>query len=369
MVSLQVALDARGRANNFTLLRLVAALAVVYGHSFEIAWPAPGQADLIALTLRETWAGEIGVWIFFVISGFLVTKSWTERRDIVAFAKARALRLFPALLTMLALLVFMLGPVFSALPWTAYFRAPDTYGYLVWNGSLVKTVYVLPGVFETNPYPAIVNKSLWTLPLEARLYILLAAAGLIGLLRRRAAFNAATLAGGALIAAEPQWFPLNGVSGASLALMFLAGSAAFVNRDWIPLSASVLAAGIALAALLMGTPLFRPALAGIVAYATLWLAYGAPSRPIDRWGDASYGVYIYAFPIQQALVAMVPEITPLSLFGLAGALSVGLGAASWHWIEAPCLALKHRPIKPLSCAGLAAPAAEAIWHSRDSRSP
>jgi peptidoglycan/LPS O-acetylase OafA/YrhL len=367
MASLQVALEARGRANNFTLLRLVAALTVIYGHSFEIARPAPGQADLIALTLRETWAGEIGVWIFFVISGFLVTKSWTDRQDIVAFTKARALRLFPALLTMLALLVLVLGPVCSALPWTAYFRAPGTYGFLVWNGSLVKTVYVLPGVFQTNPYPAIVNKSLWTLPLEARLYILLAAAGLIGLLRRRAAFNAATLALGALIAAEPQWFPLNSVGGDSLVLMFLVGATLFVNRDWIPLSAGVLAAGIALGALLMATPLFRPALAGIVA--TLWLAYGAPSHPIDRWGDASYGVYIYAYPIQQALVAIVPEITPLSLFGLAGALSVGLGAASWRWIEAPCLALKHRPIKSLSGADLAAPAAEAIWHSRDRRSP
>ena len=73
--------------------------------------------------------------------------------------------------------------------------------------------------------------------------------------------------------------------------------------------------------------------------------------------------------MQQALVAIVPEIAPLSLFGLAGALSLGFGAASWHWIEAPCLALKHRTLKSLSGADLAAPTAQAIWHPRDSRSP
>src|SRR5437762_1937042 len=261
MASLQVALDARGRANNFTLLRLVAALAVVYGHSFEIARPAPGQADLIALTLRETWAGEMGVWIFFVISGFLVTKSWTERPDVVAFAKARALRLFPALIVMLCLVAFVLGSALTLLPWATYFRSPGTYGFLIWNGSLAKTAYFLPGLFESNPYPAIVNKSLWTLPLEVRLYILLAAAGLIRLLRQRALFNASALGLGVLIATKPQWFPLNGVGGDSLALMFLVGAALFVNRDWIPRSAGVLAAGIALGALLMGTPLYRPALA------------------------------------------------------------------------------------------------------------
>ena len=365
MASLQVALDARGRANNFTLLRLVAALAVVYGHSFEIARPAPGQADLIALTLRETWAGEMGVWIFFVISGFLVTKSWTERQDIVAFAKARALRLFPALLTMLVLLVLVLGPALSALSPAAYFRAPGTYGFLIWNGSLAKTVYDLPGLFETNPYPAIVNKSLWTLPLEARLYVCLAVMGLAGLLRRRALFNAAALALAALISVRPDWFPLNGVTGSSLALMFLAGAAAFVNRDWIPLSAGILVAGIALGALLMGTPLFRLALAADVAYATLWLAYGAPPFAIDRWGDFSYGIYIYAYPLQQALVATVPGITPLGLFGVAGLISIGFGAASWHWIEAPCLALKHRSIEPLATAEHAVPTAAAIRPLRD----
>src|SRR6266567_1081757 len=245
MASLQAAIDAGGRANNFTLLRLLAALAVVYGHSFEIVRPGSGQSDLIALTLRETWSGEIGVWVFFVISGFLVTKSWTERQDVLAFAKARALRLLPALVVMLCLVAFVLGPLLTSSPLPTYFSERATYGFLFWNGTLLKTSYLLPGLFETNP-AAIANKSLWTLPLEARLYVLLGAAGLVGLLGRRGLFNALALGLGVLIAAKPQWFPLNGVGGDSLALMFLVGAALFVNRDWIPLSASVLAAGIAL---------------------------------------------------------------------------------------------------------------------------
>ncbi|MGH7125038.1 MAG: acyltransferase family protein [Stellaceae bacterium] len=345
MAALKAAVDERSRANNFSLLRLLAALTVVYGHSFEIARPASGQADLVWLALRETWSGELGVWVFFAISGFLIAKSWTERNDIVAFAGARLLRLLPALLVMLCLVTFVLAPIFTSLSSPDYFAHRGIYGFVLWNGSLLRTVYVLPGVFDANPQADVVNKSLWTLPIEARLYVLVALAGLVGLLRRRALFNLVALALGGVILAEPQWFGLKDMAGASaLAVVFILGAAAFINRDRIPLSGMLLVAGLGLTALLAGTALYRPALVGAVAYATLWLAYAVPAFNVERWGDFSYGIYIYAYPLQQAVVAIWPETTPLALFGVAGALSLCCAVASWHLIEAPCLALKSRRV-------------------------
>ena len=360
MASLKAAVDGRPRANNFSLLRLLAALAVVYGHSFEVTRPAPGQVDLVWRALGETWSGELGVWVFFVISGFLIAKSWVERQDIVAFAAARFLRLLPALLVMLCLVTFVLAPTFTSLSWLDYLEQRGTYRFLFWNGSLLKTVFTLPGVFAANPRLDVVNRSLWTLPVEARLYGLIAVMGLMGLLRRRALFNLTALALSGCILAEPQWFgltePMGMAGGDALAVMFFVGAAAFVNRDWIPLSGILLIAVIGITALLAGTMVYRPALAGVVAYGTLWLAYGAPALSIERWGDFSYGIYIYAYPLQQALVAMWPETTPLALFGIAASLSVCFGATSWHWVEAPCLALKSRrfsraPVDQAAAAG------------------
>lgn len=343
MASLKAAVDGRSRANNFSLLRLLAALAVVYGHGFEVTHPAPGQVDLVWRALGETWSGELGVWVFFVISGFLIAKSWIERQDIVGFAAARLLRLLPALLVMLCLVTFVLAPIFTSLSWPDYFEQRGTYRFLFWNGSLLKTVYALPGVFGANPEADVVNKSLWTLPIEARLYGLVAVMGLAGLLRRRAFFNLAALALAGAILAEPQWFGLKGMASADvLAVMFIAGAAAFVNRDWIPLSGLLLVAAMGIAALFAGTAFYRPALAGVAAYGTLWLAYGAPAFSIERWGDFSYGIYIYAYPLQQAVVALWPDATPLALFGIAAPLSACFGAASWHWVEVPCLELKNR---------------------------
>ena len=360
MASLKAAVDGRSRANNFSLLRLLAALTVVYGHSFEVTRPAPGQVDLARLTLKETWSGELGVWVFFVISGFLIAKSWMERQDIVGFAAARILRLLPALLVMLCLVTFVLAPIFTSFSWPDYFEQRGTYRFLFWNGSLIKTVFTLPGVFAANPRVDVVNRSLWTLPVEARLYALVAAMGLLGLLRRRALFNLTALALSGCILAEPQWFGLiesRGMAGGDvLAVMFVAGAAAFVNRDWIPLSGALFIAAMGIAALFAGTVFYRPALAGVVAYGTLWLAYGAPALSIERWGDFSYGIYIYAYPLQQAVVSIWPETAPLALFGIAAFLSVCFGAASWHLVEAPCLALKSRrysrpPVDHAAAAG------------------
>ena len=164
---------ARSRDNNFTLLRLLAALTVILFHS----GPASGStaAGLPLRPYRALDFGEMALDMLFVVSGFLVTASLFNRGDLNHFLWARALRLYPALWLMLPLTVFLLGASLTTLPLKDYFGSRATWDYVYKVGTVVSGVrYGLPGVFESLPIKAAFNGSLWTLPVEARMYIYLA---------------------------------------------------------------------------------------------------------------------------------------------------------------------------------------------------
>lgn len=166
---------ASGR-NNFNALRLVAAWMVIYGHAWAITGTA-GQ-DVITWLTQFKFAGAVAVDLFFVISGFLIAAS-LQRNSVRNYLQARALRILPALVTCVALSVFVLGPLLTTA--RDYWHSPQTWRYLLLNASLWSTTHTLPGVFEHLPYTA-VNGSLWTLPGEARLYLALLVASLCGVL-------------------------------------------------------------------------------------------------------------------------------------------------------------------------------------------
>src|SRR5437660_7081331 len=71
--------DPRHRRNNFDALRLIAALSVVFSHSFLIAEGSEANEPFIWLTGNQCILGLVGVFVFFVISGYLVTESWCRR--------------------------------------------------------------------------------------------------------------------------------------------------------------------------------------------------------------------------------------------------------------------------------------------------
>lgn len=160
----------RRNVNRLDFIRFVAALMVIYVHSFplgqgeNVLTPEPFQV------LLNLDAGTIGVGIFFIISGFLVTASMERSRSTSTYLKARLLRIYPGLLGVVLLSMFLLGPLMTRLSLSSYFTHPDTWGYLRVL-ALVKTSYFLPGVFETNVFPYAVNGSLWTLFFETAFYL------------------------------------------------------------------------------------------------------------------------------------------------------------------------------------------------------
>ncbi|HVJ72682.1 MAG TPA: acyltransferase family protein, partial [Casimicrobiaceae bacterium] len=206
----------------------------------------------------------------------------------------------------------------------------------------------LPGVFAANPFPDGVNGSLWTLWVEVFCYGALALAGLAGALRRP--WLALALAGAlfALAESSPRFLAAlprsEALLGPRLAGTFVAGALAYVWRDRIPVSIPLALAWLAASAALLDTRIEVYVLFGAIAYATFVLAWH-PALDVPgyrRFGDYSYGIYVYAFPTQQAIAALVGVVSPWLLFGLAYPIVLALAVASWHAIEAPALRLKRR---------------------------
>jgi peptidoglycan/LPS O-acetylase OafA/YrhL len=334
---------AHGRDNNFQLIRLAAAAAVVFFHSYALTnhW----TDEPLWRVIPELNFAVLGVASFFVISGFLVTQSWLARAGVVPFVAARVLRIYPALICAVAFTV-ALAWASSAFDAAAFFGNPQTLDYVLHVTPGWEMRYRLPGAFAANPVPHDVNGSLWTLPVELRLYAAVLVAGITGLLARPIAWLLVLSALLVLLVLRPEWFPMPALDSVTkdLLLLFALGSLAYVWRNAIPVSLAVAAVAMLLVVLnpagLARGILMLPLLAYLVLVAAYhpWLSWPA----FNRVGDYSYGVYVYAFPIQQILVERIPLIEPLPLFALALPATLAVAVLSWHCVEKPALGLKSR---------------------------
>jgi peptidoglycan/LPS O-acetylase OafA/YrhL len=265
----------QGRNNNFNLIRIVAALAVLMTHSFVLSSGNPDDEPL-RQTLGMT-LGSIAVDVFFVTSGLLVTASLLRSESVVAFAWSRCLRIFPGLLVMLVLTVFLLGPLFTTLQPASYLLDPRTHAYLIKGATLVTGILDrLPGVFESNPYPASINGSLWTMPYEVRMYVLLAvlwavvhkAFGFRGAQFTRAVQLLAILSGVGLVVGH--------------FIRFFAGAALFVSRERVRLPARFfLLALVASTVAAINQHIFFVVYTVSIPYLVIYLAY-VPSDTARR---------------------------------------------------------------------------------------
>ena len=330
-----VADGAAQRDNNFNVMRLFAAWLVIYGHSYAVT--ASAGPDLVQGVVQIRSAGAVAVDMFFLISGFLIAASF-ERHRLRDYLAARALRIFPALIVCVALSVFVMGALLTTSP--DYWHSSQTWKYLLRNITLDKAQYFLPGVFQELPNKAI-NGSIWSLPVEFRLYLWLAGFGLLGLLRGwryNALFVAGAIAGFLLVdvAALPSWR----VETLWCQAFFATGILAWVNRARIPLAWPLLAATIGMAAAMRGTPYYYLAYFVALSYATFFVAY-VPKLPQIRHHDISYGLYLYGWPSQQLVLHFAPGIGPLANTFWATLLAGTLAALSWRFVERPALRWKR----------------------------
>jgi peptidoglycan/LPS O-acetylase OafA/YrhL len=348
---LTLAQAALGHDNNLNLLRVAAAMLVLVSHSVTVA---TGRADLEpGRSLLGLSLGDVAVDIFFVVSGFLVTGSLTRSNSLRKYAMARGLRIVPGLWVALVFTVLAVATSFSALPAGQVLSDPLTWRYLARNALIVTGAdFNLPGAFAGNPFPRNVNASLWTLPLEVWMYIILAAewwlagrflrrlgpAGLTRLLLGTAVFLMVAALGLALAG-----HPSNSTRHAAV---FFSAAWMYAVRDRIPLKlvAAAAASAIVVGAALVSHGAFEIAYRLLLPYIVLYVAYVPAGfiRQYNRIGDFSYGVYIYAFPFQQIAAALFPGIGVWDLFFVAAGMTTVAAILSWYLVESPSLELRAR---------------------------
>lgn len=331
--------DLRHDGNSFTALRWVLASSVMISHAWDLTQPMRGIDPTVAVLSFPI--SRLAVFLFFALSGFLVTGS-LFKRGVRSFIFARALRLLPGLWVMLLVVPLLLWLVFATIPFGDFAASPLTHRFVWRNALLLGGAYHLPGLFETHPLERLVNGSLWTIPQEVRCYIALALAAAIGITAPRWRLTAAILVGAAAHLALPA---AGGLVDAvrELAFCFFLGVLAWLWRDRLRLSWPLAIAGVALALALPDEIAAKLPVSQIsFAYLALLLAFRVPTtwkRASAGLPDYSYGIYIYAFPAQQAALALGAS-DPVLNIALAFVITLPLAALSWHLVESPALALK-----------------------------
>jgi len=334
-------------SNNFDFVRVVAALCVVVSHQYALnGLPEPTFLNVHTL-------GGLGVLIFFSVSGYLVAQSWTADPHPLRFAARRLLRIWPALALVILVCTFVWGPLVSPLGWREYLRHPAVPEYL--RNLIFSMKGALPIHLDGNALPYAVNGPLWTIPLELQCYLALAVLGLAGLLRSVwwvAALTAALVVRYAVV--EARGDQLADILGWTLEQHFLLEFGLFF------------AAGTILHHVHLARPWHRPALFGLTLSAgTIAILLGRPLlglwlivpctvvlvgtaatpylRRAGRFGDPSYGLYIFAFPIQQTLIWLNKgRLGWTTLFLLTLLACFAAAFASWHLVEKRVLRLKPR---------------------------
>lgn len=327
------------RPAGFDYMRIGLALLVVLMHTVDIAYGGVVHRQVYGGVMRPFHALVLPM--FFALSGFLVAGSLERCRTLVSFLGLRLLRIVPALAVETLLSALLLGPLFTRLPLADYLHSS---GFHVYFLNIIGDIhYNLPGVFEQNP-TKVVNGQLWTLPYELCCYLALSLIAFLTLAHRPKLFIplvvTLTLCATAYYL-NTKHLRITQVSGTALVLSFLWGVALYLSRTKIPWSGGLAAAAAALTILGLAVPGFDCAASLPGAYLTAYLGLLNPRRnKVLFSGDYSYGVFLYGFPIQQAVVALAGPMSWWENLALSLPLIGAWAALSWWLVEKPALSLR-----------------------------
>jgi peptidoglycan/LPS O-acetylase OafA/YrhL len=330
------------RSGNFDAIRLIAASAVIFGHSFIVVFGKDGrgflgqQADSLAVCAVET---------FFIISGYLVTQSFERSSSWRRFVLARSLRIFPGLVACVLFSALILGPIFTKLPLSQYFASGSLWGFISYNSLLDDYSFpYLPAVaFHAYKQGKTINGSLWSLPWEFMCYSIVF---ILGVVRRLNGRTASFLLGLTLLSLTFRvlnhyaWF----------LSYFAAGMCLFFFRKryrlngYIACLAGVFAVSGNYGLIPWG---FVPVLG---AYFIIYVAVDAPFKIANatRFGDLSYGIYLYGWPCEEVaahLLGGVPRWWQIFVLALPSAAL--LAWLSWHAVERRALRWKNADLSGL----------------------
>jgi peptidoglycan/LPS O-acetylase OafA/YrhL len=338
------------RRNALNAWRLLLATAVIFWHSF----PLTGHTIHFQPAVRLL--SEVFVDGFFTVSGFLITASWMHRPRLRQFWTARVLRIFPGLWICLLVTAFVIAPIGVAVKHGSISLSSEI-AYVL-NNAVLNVFYAgIDGSPTGIPWPGVWNGSLWTLAFEMICYVAVAGFGVLGLLKRQWVIPV-------LFVIAVAWSAY--LSYPTLALqtipqvlgrffvVFLAGALLYQYRDKVPARWWLVALSGAVVVVSGLAQNYR--LIAAIPLAYLIIVSGALIKNVQLRNDISYGVYIYAFPIQQLLIICgLAALNPIVFFVVAATCTVPLAAASWLVVEKRALALKNRGTAAVVKAETASP--------------
>jgi peptidoglycan/LPS O-acetylase OafA/YrhL len=336
-MSRSLAEASEGRANHTAFVRFVLTSVVIYSHSFMFLWGTNEREPVSILTQRQASAGGLAVEGFLVLSGFLVTRSWFYSRGLKDFVIRRIVRVYPGFLAAVAFSGLI------AVPFLAPQFEPTTGPVSFWR-DLLPPALVLK-------YPLLwSNGSLWILPYELACYVMIVVLGLLGGLSRRRMILLLWLLNCSVFAGQihGQMFQHHDMAISRIVNNYLAGVVFFLYRDsirlsWAGFATSVL--GLTLFGVVWATSCYLPFVSPLLwGYVLLFVCYYrvGPLQHFARYGDFSYGTFLYAFPIQLTLVMYLREsLHPITLFLAAWPIAAVFGVLSWFLVEQPFLRLKR----------------------------
>ncbi|MCW3096693.1 MAG: acyltransferase 3 [Chthonomonadaceae bacterium] len=356
-------LTRRGHDNNFDILRVFWAVMVLFSHCFALPKGDNSHEPLAVLTNAQTTFGSLAVDAFFVISGFLIAQSWLRSKGQADYLRKRVLRIYPGFLVAALFCVGIVGPLASAST-TAYLH--ELHPVRLLGSVATLSLPTPPIVFAHLPFHGEINGSLWTIRYEFWCYLLLAALGGLGLLQRRGAVAGLFLTVLLLHTAQEWFYPgigqgndvfkaglLHGMEfpllgnldrWPRLLAFFLAGTVCFLYRAQIPRSPRLALVSVLLLVLCVRWGL--NAMLPLCGTYLLLYAAGSPhpiGKALTQRADLSYGIYLYAFPVQQLLIQYLgAQINPFVLFVLAVPIVATIAWVSWKLVEQPALRRKKQ---------------------------
>ncbi|CAH2598861.1 Acyltransferase [Rhodovastum atsumiense] len=340
-----------GRSQNkFGFLRVLFAILVILSHSPELL-DGNRSREILTRLFGTISIGELAVDGFFLISGYLITASWETSRTTGQYLLKRVLRIYPGFIVAFLISLLVVGPLAGG-DLASLLGRP---GLRQFARMLLLGEPQLQGAFVDLPYPAL-NGSMWTVIYEFRFYLATMALGILGIIRHRHVYLGMTLLLMVIWVAVPHL--RIGLPGAvemvagevhhsiRLFALFCCGGLFYLFRDKILYDGRLAGlAAVTTCCLLFSSRLAEPGLAVFGGYVLFWVSFHA--RPnllsgIDNRIDLSYGLYLYAWPVQNLLIAQTHDISPWVLFAISSALAALLGTASWVLVENPFLRLKGR---------------------------
>ncbi len=345
--------DNSPKNNNFNIIRFFASILVIYGHMSALM-------GVPVFTVYNQAISTIAVKIFFIISGYLIAKSFTSDNNLFRYMIRRCFRIFPGLIAVVAFAFVVIGPVMSTLSVKEYFKTPDSWLYL--KNILLYPIYSLPGVFTDYVYPNAVNGSLWSLPVEFLMYLMLPILATVfkKLKIEKWGYITSIIVAVAINFVKITFYPnyrfilwgSNWPDALSLIPFFLIGCLfslpemkKFLN---LQLSTAMFVAGAFFSFDYAKTEIL---LALTLPYFVLSLALC--EKPIfSQWfknSDYSYGLYLWGFPVQQLIFnflrvrGITPSLNVMTVICFVATFACAF--VSWHIVEKPFQKLGQKIVK------------------------